>query len=141
MNVPNEFCPLLPTAFILKIHFNIISPSCKLSFLTFNETESLCFECTAAESCLISGYKLSPVTDGTVTDGHSRELFHKGSLCLSGLSDDAITSLNLPTAIPFIFECDADCKPVVSMRFLSDEDTVRTAMKKVASIGKARTEL
>jgi hypothetical protein len=75
----------------------------------------------------------------TVHDGHSHELLHEGSLCLSGLSDDAITSLNLPTAIPFIFEFDADFKPVVSMRFLSDEDTVRTAMEKVASIGKATT--
>lgn len=77
----------------------------------------------------------------TVPDGHSRELFHEGSLCLclSGLSDNAITGLNLPTAIPFIFEFDADFKPVVSMRFLSDDDTVRTAMEKVASIGKATT--
>jgi hypothetical protein len=121
------------TAFILKIHFSIISPLCQLSFLTLIETQSLCSERTAAESCRNSGYKLAPVTDG-----HRRELFHEGSLCLSGLSDDAITSLNLPTAIPFIFEFDADFKPVVSMRFLSDEDTVRTAMEKVASIGNAR---
>lgn len=54
------------------------------------------------------------------------------------LSDDAITSINLPTAIPFIFEFDADLKPVMSMQFLSDDDTVRKAMEKVASIGKAR---
>jgi hypothetical protein len=78
----------------------------------------------------------------TVTDRHGpvycRELFHEGSLCLSGLSDDAITSINLPTAIPFIYEFDADLKPVMSMQFLSDDDTVRKAMEKVASIGKAR---
>lgn len=59
-----------PTAFSLKIHFNIISPSCQLSFLTLSETASLCFDCTAAESCHNSGYKLAPVTDG-----RSRELF------------------------------------------------------------------
>jgi hypothetical protein len=77
----------------------------------------------------------------TVPGGHSRKLLHKGRICLSGLSDDAITTLNLPTAIPFIFEFDADFNPVVSMRFLSDEDTVRTAMEKVASIGKATAKL
>ena len=81
---------------------------------------------------------IAPVPDGAAPYGHSRGPFHEGSLCLSGLSDDAITSLNLPTAIPFIFEFDADFKPVVSMRFLSDEDTLRTAMEKVASIGKAK---
>ncbi|GFG35422.1 hypothetical protein Cfor_10143 [Coptotermes formosanus] len=53
------------------------------------------------------------------------------------LSDDAITRLNLPTGIPFIFEFDADFKPIASMKFLSDEDTVQKAMEKVASIGRA----
>jgi 2,3-bisphosphoglycerate-dependent phosphoglycerate mutase len=51
------------------------------------------------------------------------------------LSDDAITGLNLPTGIPFIYEFDMDLNPVVSMKFLSDDDTVRKAMEKVASIG------
>ncbi|PNF18643.1 Phosphoglycerate mutase 1 [Cryptotermes secundus] len=51
------------------------------------------------------------------------------------MSDEAVMNLNLPTGIPFIFEFDADFNPVVSMRFLSDEETVMKAMSKVASIG------
>lgn len=51
------------------------------------------------------------------------------------MSDEAIMNLNLPTGIPFIFEFDADFNPVVSMKFLSDEETVMKAMSKVASIG------
>lgn len=47
--------------------------------------------------------------------------------------------LNLPTGIPFIFEFDSDFNPVVSMKFLSDEDTVKEAIAKVASIGQAGT--
>jgi 2,3-bisphosphoglycerate-dependent phosphoglycerate mutase len=54
------------------------------------------------------------------------------------MSDEAIMNLNLPTGIPFIFEFDTDFNPVVSMKFLSDEETVRRAMEKVASIGKVK---
>jgi 2,3-bisphosphoglycerate-dependent phosphoglycerate mutase len=49
--------------------------------------------------------------------------------------------VNLPTGIPFIFEFDADFNPVVSMKFLSDEDTVKKAIAKAASIGEAGTKL
>jgi 2,3-bisphosphoglycerate-dependent phosphoglycerate mutase len=59
--------------------------------------------------------------------------------CISGISDEAIVKLNLPTGIPFIFEFDSDFNPVVSMKFLSDEDTVKEAIEKVASIGQAGT--
>lgn len=50
------------------------------------------------------------------------------------MSDEAIMKLNLPTGIPFYYELDSDLKPVVSMKFLSDKETVRKAMEKVASI-------
>jgi 2,3-bisphosphoglycerate-dependent phosphoglycerate mutase len=46
--------------------------------------------------------------------------------------------LNLPTGIPFIYEFDADLNPVVSMKFLCDEETVMKAMAKVASIGNGK---
>jgi hypothetical protein len=101
--------------------------------------ESLFFNRTTAESWHNAGNKLPSVSDNNWWFGpiYSHELFHEGSLCLSGLSDDAITRLNLPTGIPFIFEFDADFKPIASMKFLSDEDTVQKAMEKVASIGRA----
>lgn len=57
---------------------------------------------------------------------------------LDQLSDDAIMLLNLPTGIPFVYELDENLKPVVSMQFLGDEETVRKAIESVAAQGKAK---
>lgn len=54
------------------------------------------------------------------------------------LSEDQIMALNLPTGIPFIYELDECLQPVVSMKFLGDEETVRKAMEAVAAQGKAK---
>lgn len=54
------------------------------------------------------------------------------------MSDEAIMSLNLPTGIPFVYELDENLKPVVPMKFLGDEETVRKAMEAVAAQGKAK---
>ncbi|CAB3380378.1 Hypothetical predicted protein [Cloeon dipterum] len=57
---------------------------------------------------------------------------------LDGMSDEAIMALNLPTGIPFVYELDENFKPVVSMQFLGDEETVRKAIEAVAAQGKAK---
>ncbi|KAL4711898.1 hypothetical protein ACJJTC_006067 [Scirpophaga incertulas] len=57
---------------------------------------------------------------------------------LDGLSDAAIMELNLPTGIPFVYELDENMKPVDSMVFLGDEETVKKAMAAVAAQGKAK---
>jgi 2,3-bisphosphoglycerate-dependent phosphoglycerate mutase len=57
---------------------------------------------------------------------------------LDGLSDEQIMELNLPTGIPFVYELDDNLKPVVSMKFLGDEETVRKAIESVAAQGKAK---
>jgi len=57
---------------------------------------------------------------------------------LDGMSDEAIMGLNLPTGIPFVYELDANLKPVVSMQFLGDEETVKKAIESVAAQGKAK---
>ncbi|XP_059610355.1 phosphoglycerate mutase 2 [Phlebotomus argentipes] len=57
---------------------------------------------------------------------------------LDNMSDAAIMELNLPTGIPFVYELDENLKPVVSMKFLGDEETVRKAMESVAAQGKAK---
>lgn len=57
---------------------------------------------------------------------------------LDNLTDDEIMLLNLPTGIPFVYELDENFKPVVSMKFLGDEETVRKAMESVANQGKAK---
>merc|ERR1719234_2672501 len=48
--------------------------------------------------------------------------------------------LNLPTGIPFVYELDENMKPIVSMKFLGDEETVRKAIESVAAQGKAKKE-
>ena len=57
---------------------------------------------------------------------------------LDNMSDADIMGLNLPTGIPFVYELDTEMKPVVSMKFLGDEETVRKAMESVAAQGKAK---
>merc|ERR1712098_538315 len=57
---------------------------------------------------------------------------------LDSMSDEAIMGCNLPTGIPFVYELDADLKPVVSMQFLGDEETVKKAIESVANQGKAK---
>jgi len=57
---------------------------------------------------------------------------------LDEMSDEAIMKLNLPTGIPFVYELDANMKPVVSMQFLGDEETVKKAIEAVAAQGKAK---
>lgn len=57
---------------------------------------------------------------------------------LDGMSEEAIMGLNLPTGIPFVYELDDDMKPITSMKFLGDEETVRKAVEAVANQGKAK---
>jgi 2,3-bisphosphoglycerate-dependent phosphoglycerate mutase len=57
---------------------------------------------------------------------------------LDNMSEDAIMGLNLPTGIPFVYELDENIKPVVSMKFLGDEETVKKAIEAVAAQGKAK---
>lgn len=54
------------------------------------------------------------------------------------MSDEAIMGLNLPTGIPFVYELDENFKPVVSMKFMGDDETVAKAIAAVASQGKAK---
>lgn len=53
------------------------------------------------------------------------------------ISDDAIMNMNLPTGIPFEYTLDENLKPVVSLKFLGDKETVKKAMDAVAAQGKA----
>jgi len=57
---------------------------------------------------------------------------------LDNMSDEAIMELNLPTGIPFVYELDENMKPIVSMKFLGDEETVAKAIASVAAQGKAK---
>ena len=52
---------------------------------------------------------------------------------LDNMSDEDIMGLNLPTGIPFVYELDENMKPLVSMKFLGDEETVRKAIESVAA--------
>ena len=60
------------------------------------------------------------------------------SVIFKGMTEEAIMGLNLPTGIPFVYELDEDLKPITSMKFLGDEETVRKAVEAVANQGKAK---
>lgn len=57
---------------------------------------------------------------------------------LKHISDQGITSLNLPTAVPYVFEFDAQLN-LQRDYFLGDPDEVRKLMEAVASQGRSRT--
>uniref|UniRef100_A0A1B6EXH7 phosphoglycerate mutase (2,3-diphosphoglycerate-dependent) n=1 Tax=Cuerna arida TaxID=1464854 RepID=A0A1B6EXH7_9HEMI len=75
---------------------------------------------------ILSGKRVLLVTHGTTLRGIVKHL--------DGLSDDAIMKLNLPTGMPFYYTLDEKLKPIISMQFFSDRETVEKAMALVASI-------
>jgi len=56
---------------------------------------------------------------------------------LDNISDGDIVSLNIPTAIPLVYELDENLKPVRSY-YIGDPDAVKKAMEAVANQGKVR---
>lgn len=57
---------------------------------------------------------------------------------LECISDEGIMALNLPTGIPFVYQLDENLKPIGTLQFLGDPETVRKAMEAVANQGKAK---
>ncbi len=55
---------------------------------------------------------------------------------LDGLSPEEITTMNIPTGIPLVYELDDDLQPV-RHEYLGDQEEVRRAMESVARQGKA----
>lgn len=56
---------------------------------------------------------------------------------LDNTSDQEIVNLNIPTAIPLVYELDADLKPIKSY-YLGDQEALKNAMNAVANQGKAK---
>lgn len=56
---------------------------------------------------------------------------------LKGISDEAISELNLPTAIPYVFEFD-DNLNLVADYFLGDPEEIKKLMEAVANQGKSK---
>jgi 2,3-bisphosphoglycerate-dependent phosphoglycerate mutase len=54
---------------------------------------------------------------------------------LDGISDEEITSLNIPTGIPLLYELDDDLQPI-SSRYLGDEEAAKKAAEAVANQAK-----
>jgi len=54
------------------------------------------------------------------------------------MTNDQIMEVNLPTGIPFVYELDENLKPVVSMKFLGDEEAVKASIAAVAAQGKTK---
>ena len=56
---------------------------------------------------------------------------------LDGVSDDEITSFNIPTGVPLAYELDRDLAPI-SREFLGDPEAIAKATAAVAAQGKAK---
>ena len=56
---------------------------------------------------------------------------------LDNVPENEITELNIPTAIPLVYELDADLKPIKHY-YLGDEDAIRKAAEAVAKQGAAK---
>jgi 2,3-bisphosphoglycerate-dependent phosphoglycerate mutase len=56
---------------------------------------------------------------------------------LEGISDEAITTLNIPTGIPLVYELDDELRPL-RRSYLGDEEVVRAATEAVARQGTAK---
>lgn len=56
---------------------------------------------------------------------------------LKGISDEAITKLNIPTATPYVFEFDDDLK-LVKDYYLGDQEEILRKQQAVANQGKAK---
>ena len=56
---------------------------------------------------------------------------------LDGISDEAITSLNIPTGVPFVYEF-AEDMTVLGRRYLGDADAIAAAEAEVASQGQVK---
>jgi 2,3-bisphosphoglycerate-dependent phosphoglycerate mutase len=54
---------------------------------------------------------------------------------LKGISDDAIAKLNIPTAVPLVFELDQDLK-YVNDYYLGDQEAINAKIAGVANQGK-----
>lgn len=53
----------------------------------------------------------------------------------SGVSDNDICSINIPSGIPFVYEFDDDMKVLSSKQFLGDKKRIEEGIARAASIG------
>ena len=56
---------------------------------------------------------------------------------LDNISEEEIVKLNIPTAVPLVYELDADLKPIKHY-YLGDQEAIAKAMNAVANQGKAK---
>ncbi len=57
---------------------------------------------------------------------------------LKGISDEGIISLNLPTAVPYVFEFDDETLQLKNDYLLGDPEEIKKLMEAVANQGKAK---
>jgi len=66
--------------------------------------------------------------------GNSMRAFIKH---VDGVGDDDIVALNIPTAVPLVYELDASLKPIKHY-YLGDAEQIAKAQAAVAAQGKAK---
>ena len=56
---------------------------------------------------------------------------------MDNISDENIVNLNIPTAMPLVYELDENLKPIKSY-YVGDPEAVKKAMEAVANQGKVQ---
>ncbi len=57
---------------------------------------------------------------------------------LDEMTDEEIMGIKIPNGIPFVYRLDKNLKPVVTMQFLGDEESVRKTIKSFPAQGKVK---
>lgn len=64
--------------------------------------------------------------------------FNSTTLLSTGISDEDIAGVTLPTGIPVLLELDENLRPVKPRQLLGDQAKIQAAIKKVEDQGKAK---
>lgn len=58
--------------------------------------------------------------------------------CPTGISDEDIINITLPTGVPILLELDENLRAVGPHQFLGDQEAIQAAIKKVDDQGKVK---
>lgn len=67
-----------------------------------------------------------------------KHYFNVTCLVSTGVSDEDIAGVTLPTGVPVLLELDENLKPVKPRQLLGDQAKIQAAIKKVEDQGKAK---
>jgi bisphosphoglycerate mutase len=78
----------------------------------------------------------SPTVKQTILPSLSNTLFLLS--CATGISDEDIINITLPTGVPILLELDENLRAVGPHQFLGNQEAIQAAIKKVDDQGKVK---